>query len=229
MQNALLSDAIELQLNGLAQPVTPLSELEIERPWRPGAQPNQKLASVALLRVPLTCPGLSDLPKSQDTHGFLLIKRSDQLRGHSGQWALPGGKQDPGETLWETAQRELYEETGLNPRQVRWQGDIGAISTGTGYRARVFVGQMMEATTLRADGSEAVALSAYPESWLLRDDTQSFAPVSIIPGRHFCWTAPGGVLPWRVPLWGATAFMLLHLRRRLFPELRIPEVNPKID
>jgi len=30
------------------------------------------------------------------------------------KWQLPGGKPEPGETLKETAVREVYEETGIN-------------------------------------------------------------------------------------------------------------------
>ena len=33
-------------------------------------------------------------------------------RHHLG-WALPGGKQEPGEELYETATREIWEETGV--------------------------------------------------------------------------------------------------------------------
>ena len=58
---------------------------------------------------------------------LLLIRRSDD-----GLWALPGGITDPGETLARTAQRELWEETGLAGRVVellgifdsrRWQSE----------------------------------------------------------------------------------------------------------
>lgn len=45
---------------------------------------------------------------------FLLLKRSaDKI--YSGQWRMIGGKVRKGETRWETALRELYEETGLTP------------------------------------------------------------------------------------------------------------------
>jgi 8-oxo-dGTP pyrophosphatase MutT (NUDIX family) len=39
---------------------------------------------------------------------ILLTKRSD-----NGQWCLPGGAVDPGETVAEACEREVWEETGL--------------------------------------------------------------------------------------------------------------------
>ncbi len=44
---------------------------------------------------------------------FLITRRSAGLRNHPGQWALPGGRVDPGESPEETALRELDEELGL--------------------------------------------------------------------------------------------------------------------
>jgi 8-oxo-dGTP pyrophosphatase MutT (NUDIX family) len=44
---------------------------------------------------------------------FLITRRSSRLRDHPGQWALPGGRCDAGETAEESARRELREELGL--------------------------------------------------------------------------------------------------------------------
>ena len=43
---------------------------------------------------------------------FLLTRRAANLRSHSAQWALPGGRCDEGETQAQAALRELHEELG---------------------------------------------------------------------------------------------------------------------
>jgi 8-oxo-dGTP pyrophosphatase MutT (NUDIX family) len=53
------------------------------------------------------------LPDEDDRACLLLTKRTRGLRAHSGQWALPGGRLDPGETAEGATLRELAEEVGL--------------------------------------------------------------------------------------------------------------------
>ncbi|MBO8154875.1 MAG: NUDIX hydrolase [Bacillaceae bacterium] len=48
-----------------------------------------------------------------DQNQLLLQKRAD-----NGLWGLPGGALEPGESLDETAKRELYEETGLTAQSL---------------------------------------------------------------------------------------------------------------
>src|SRR5262249_40574274 len=53
------------------------------------------------------------LPDAEGHACLLLTKRVQKLRAHGGQWALPGGRIDPGETARAAALRELAEEVAL--------------------------------------------------------------------------------------------------------------------
>ncbi len=53
------------------------------------------------------------LPDDEGRGCFLLTKRALTLRAHKGQWALPGGRMDAGESPEGAALRELDEEVGL--------------------------------------------------------------------------------------------------------------------
>jgi 8-oxo-dGTP pyrophosphatase MutT (NUDIX family) len=44
---------------------------------------------------------------------LLITRRAPGLRAHAGQWALPGGRRDPGESAEGAALREMSEETGV--------------------------------------------------------------------------------------------------------------------
>src|SRR3954451_6831079 len=70
-----------------------------------GTAPALKRAAVAI--------ALTEAGTGQNETALLLTLRAARLRSHRGQWALPGGRCDAGETTTEAALRELHEELGL--------------------------------------------------------------------------------------------------------------------
>jgi 8-oxo-dGTP pyrophosphatase MutT (NUDIX family) len=59
----------------------------------------------------------------------VLTRRAQHLRSHRGEVSFPGGGQDPGEDLMQTALREAHEEVGLDPASVEIVGELDHLAT----------------------------------------------------------------------------------------------------
>lgn len=90
-------------------------------------RPDLKRSAVTLTLVTTGAPGLAD------GLAFLLTRRAATLRRHAGQWALPGGRMDAGETITETGRRELAEEVGLELGADAVLGLLDDYPTRSGY------------------------------------------------------------------------------------------------
>ena len=139
----------------------------------------------------------------------LLTQRSQELVEHRGQVAYPGGaREHQDENLQVTALREMYEEVGVNPRDVTVFGHLGDMPIITGYMVRLFVGQIPWPYDLEINYNEVESAFIVPLKWLADPDHRtiqyrSYAgrEIPVIFFDHF----EG------YQLWGASAEMTLAL------------------
>ena len=83
--------------------------------------------------------GVVLLPDTSDRACFVLTRRLSTLRRHAGQWALPGGRLDPGETPVAAALREVREEINLELAPDAVLGRLDDFATRSGHLISSFV------------------------------------------------------------------------------------------
>lgn len=107
---------------------------------------------------------------------FLLTRRAARLNRHAGQWALPGGRIDAGETEQAAALRELQEELGLLLPPHTVLGTLDDYATRSGYVITPFVVWAGAAPTLTPDATEVAGVHRIPLDELLRRDAPILDP-----------------------------------------------------
>ena len=64
---------------------------------------------------------------------FVITRRTSKLDKHPGQWALPGGRVDAGETIEQAALRETHEEVGFSAAPEQVLGLLDDYPTRSGF------------------------------------------------------------------------------------------------
>ncbi|MGX1317411.1 8-oxo-dGTP pyrophosphatase MutT (NUDIX family) [Bradyrhizobium sp. USDA 377] len=132
------------------------------------AAPVLKRAAVA---VALTASG-----EGGDT-AFLLTLRASHLRAHRGQWALPGGRCDAGETPVEAALRELDEELGLRLTGADVLGTLDDYPTRSGYLITPVVIWASDRATIRPNPDEVASVHRIALATIEREDAFDFIAI----------------------------------------------------
>jgi 8-oxo-dGTP pyrophosphatase MutT (NUDIX family) len=180
----------------------------LERPrTRPEDLPGRgRIAAVMILLYP-------DQSVSESVPRLVLTKRHSQLSKHAGQISFPGGRQDPGESLRQTALRETHEEIGISPNGIDVLGQLNSVYIPpSDFTVTPFVGWYSGQPSFVRAPEEVDEIIETSLTHLLDPATMVFGEVGIEDGRTL-----------KVPyyqlgshrVWGATAIILSELIERL--------------
>ena len=149
----------------------------------------------------------------------VLTRRTQQMRAHSGEVSFPGGGQDPGESLWDTACREAREEIQLDTTLARRIGELDHLTT-VSSQARIvpYVARLSQPPSMTANPDEVDEILLVSLSELLLPEVY----------REERWQWPGSNQQRPIyffdlfgdTVWGATANLL---RQLLVTALGLPE------
>ena len=178
--------------------------------------------SVARLRASFPAakkPAAVLVPLVERAEGLtvLLTQRAATLKEHAGQISFPGGRIDPGDAdAWRAALREAYEEIGLSESFVEFAGYLPDHWVGTGFRVTPVVAFVNPGYDLRIARAEVHDVFEVPLEFILDEANHQIRRRELGGEMREVYDIPYGE---RI-IWGATAGMLLTLRRLL--RARVP-------
>ncbi len=179
-------------------PVTPLRtalRAVLEQDPSPWLDPRDRLAAV-----------LAPFVEGPEASLVFTVRSSDMSR-HAGEISFPGGLQDPGETLSQTALREAFEEIGLDPGSTELVGALPPVhTTVSGILVVPFVGMLESLPAFVVSEGEIEEVLTFSLARLV--EVERPVEVAREPGRvwrGFAYELDGYMI------WGATGWMLHSL------------------
>lgn len=142
---------------------------------------------------------------------FILTRRPLSLRRHAGQWALPGGRADDGESVTDAALREVREEVGLEIEPGAVAGRLDDFQTRSGFVITPIVVWGPDQPELTPDPAEVHAAHIVPLALLDAPDVPRITEGSTRERPLICFPIPA----LDTTVWAPTAAMLYQAREIL--------------
>ena len=148
----------------------------------PLAVDSRHTAAVAAVTVAIVDEGagaaLTGIPEPSDwssAAALILTRRSATLRKHAGQWTLPGGRIEPGESAEQAALRELHEEVALKLDPDAVLGRLDDYATRSGFVITPVVVWAGAARDLTPNPAEVQSIHRIPVAEFMRADAPLLA------------------------------------------------------
>lgn len=109
---------------------------------------------------------------------LLLTRRAQRLSAHPGQYALPGGRIDEGESPLEAARREAREEIGLEIAADAFLGRLDDYPTRSGYLITPLVAWVAAGARIAPNPAEVARVYRVPLADLGREGSPQFVSIA---------------------------------------------------